>query len=409
MLDALGDLLRLLAVPLFGWAALRDVRTRRVPNRVWYVLGALGAVLLVADLAAWYPYAGPFATLHLIQVGASLFFVAPLGYVFWRIGGFGGADAKALMTLAVLFPTYPTYYLPQQFVALGLPPVLPAQPTAIGVFSLTILTDTVLVGMAFPLVLAARNLAAGRVGTAMFFGRVVPVPTLPAVHGRLFETRAGFTRSGLDLDALRMYLRWRGCSLATLRHNADSYRNPESIGATTPPTDGAVDPEGVDVVGEDRGSLLADGSGSPPTNGDDSSPPDGDDAAQSNGGDVGKADNVDPSTQIRDDGRQSGGVDATTAGETGPPEGTLEPEKLPPDDELIDDPWGAERFLDDIEHAAYGTDAETLREGLETVVARERVWISPGLPFIVPMFVGLVVALTYGDLLYGLLLAVGLV
>jgi preflagellin peptidase FlaK len=357
MFEVLGDVLRLLAVPLFGWAALRDVRTRRVPNWVWLVLGALGAVLLVVDLVRWYPFEGWMATRHLIQVGVSLLFVAPLGYLFWRIGGFGGADAKALMALSVLFPTYPAYFLPQSLVALGLPPVLPFQPTAFGVFSLTILTDTVLIGMAFPLVLAARNLVAGRAGKAMFFGRVVPVATLPAVHGRLFETREGFTRSGLDLDALRMYLRWRGCSLAALRDDADSYRDPESIGETNPPTDGVVDPEGVDIVGEDSGWLTPDG-----------------------------------------------GEEASTQGE---------PPDLDPDSDLddghIDDPWGAEQFLDDIDHSAYGTDAETLREGLETVVAREEVWISPGLPFIVPMFVGLVVALTYGDLLYGLLLAVGLV
>ena len=334
MLGAPADLLRLVAVPLFAWAALRDIRTRRVPNTVWYVLGGLGTLLLLVDLANWYPFAAPDTRLHLVQTGVSLLFIAPLGYAFWRLGGFGGADAKALMALAVLFPTYPTYYLPEALVALGLPPVVPAQPTAVGVFSLTVLTDTVLIGMAYPLALAVRNLAVGRVGKAMFLGRVVSVAELPAVHGRLFETRAGFTRSGLDVDALRMYLRWRGCTLAELRANAESYRDPESVGETHPPTDGAVN---ASPAGE-RATLRPDGGQSP-----------------------------------------------------------------------AEDPWAAERFLDDIDHTAYGTDAETLREGLETVVARERVWLSPGLPFIVPMFFGLVVALTYGDLLYGLLLALGFV
>jgi preflagellin peptidase FlaK len=354
MFEGLGDLLRLLAVPLFGWAALRDVRTRRVPNRVWYVLGGLGIVLLAVDLLRWYPFTGRFGTLRLIQVGVSVLFVAPLGYGFWRIGGFGGADAKALMALAVLFPTYPTYFLPESLVALGLPSVLPVQPTAVGVFSLSILTDTVLVGMAFPLVLAARNVAAGRIGNAMFFGRVVPVMELPAVHGRLFETREGFTRSGLDLDALRMYLRWRGCSLAELREEPDRYRNPASVGETNPPTDGAVDADGRECK-TDEGTLQPDGGDR------DDHPPDevhpGED---------------EPSTPIHD-------------------------------------PWAAEQFLTEIAYSAYGTDPETLREGLETVVEREELWISPGLPFIVPMSVGLVVALTYGDLLYGLLLALGLV
>lgn len=347
MLGDPADLLRLVAVPLFAWAAMRDIRTRRVPNRVWYVLGGLGIALLLVDIVGWYPFTTFGDRLHLIQIGVSLGFVAPLGYVFWRIGGFGGADAKALMALAVLFPTYPTYFVPPVLVDFGAPTVLPVQPTAIGVFSLTILTDTVLVGLAYPLALAVRNTAAGRVGKAMFLGRVVRVPELNGLHGRLFETRSGFTRSGLDLDALRMYLRWRGCTLAELRNNPEAFRDPASVGETHPPTDGAVDA----VVGDVGRLGLTDG------------------------GEV--------------------------EGETVP-----EPEVEVP---AADDPWVAQQFLDDIDHSAYGTDAATLREGLETVVAREQVWISPGLPFIVPMFFGLLVALTYGDLLYGLLLALGLV
>jgi len=360
MLGAPADLLRLVAVPLFVWAAIRDIRTRRVPNNVWVVLGGLGILLLLFDLTNWYPFATFRTRLHLIQTGVSLFFVAPLGYVFWRLGGFGGADAKALMALAVLFPTYPTYFPPQSLVALGLPPVLPYQPTAIGVFSLTVLTDTVLLGLAYPFALAVRNAAVGRVGKAMFLGRVVSVPDLSDVHGRLFETREGFTRSGLDLDALRMYLRWRGCSLAELRQNADAYRDPESVGETHPPTDGAID-----ATTAVNARLPRPDGGTEELPADDLAPP---------------AD--DPDT-LADD------ADAS--------------KKLP------EDPWAAERFLEAIDHSAYGTDAETLREGIETVVAREQVWISPGLPFIVPMFLGLVVALTYGDLLFGLLLALGLV
>jgi preflagellin peptidase FlaK len=67
----------------------------------------------------------------------------------------------------------------------------------------------------------------------------------------------------------------------------------------------------------------------------------------------------------------------------------------PPD---ADDPWGAEAFLDDIEGSAYGTTPETLREGLDVLVDEEVVWVSPGMPFIVPMFAGLLVSLVYGDL-----------
>lgn len=332
---SLGDGLRLLAVPLLGWAALRDVRTRRVPNWIWYAIGGLGLALLAADLIALAPFSTAFARLQLFRTAVSVGFVVPLAYVFWRLGGFGGADAKALMALAVLFPTYPAYYPPVSVFGTALPPVLPAEPTLVGVFSLTVLTNTVLVGALFPVALAARNALSGRLSPVMFLARVVPVAELPDHHGRLFEDRSGITRSGLDVDALRMYLRWRGLSLAELRANPERYRDPASVAETFDPTDGAVDAEGVEhgPVAEDSGDFE-------PT------------------------------------------ADA-------------------------DDPWAAERFLEELEGPSYGTDAETLREGLETVVSEDEVWLSPGMPFIVPMFAGLVVALTYGDLLFGLLTAIG--
>lgn len=353
MFESVVDPLRLLAVPLLGWAAVRDARTRRVPNCIWLVLGGLGAVLLVVDLVTWYPFDTPTDLLRLTQVGMSCFFVAPLGYFFWRIGGFGGADAKALMALAVLYPTYPRFLPPNWLVEAGLPPVLPAETTTIGVFSLTILTNTVLVAVAFPLVLAVRNAAAGQVGPQMFLARVCSVESLPARHGRLFENREGFTTSGLDLDALRMYLRWRDLSLADLRADSSRYRLPGSVQTTHDPTDGAVTPD----VRTDGGSSEATET---PT--------------------------------------AAGEADADTEGSTAESDRNADP----------GDDWGAERFLDELDGSAYGTDPETLRDGLETVVANERVWVSPGLPFIVPMFVGLLVALSYGDLLFGFLIWLGL-
>ncbi|MGB9964543.1 A24 family peptidase C-terminal domain-containing protein [Halobacterium sp. CBA1126] len=307
---SIPDLLRLLVVPALGWAAVRDVRTRRVPNGLWRPLVLLGAVLVVWEgyAALGTPYAfQPFA----VRVAFSLLFVVPLAYAFWYVGGFGGADARAFMTLAVLYPTYPAYEL------LGYS--LPLVDTNLGVFSLTILTNTVLLGLAYPLALGARNALVGEFSVVMFVGRRVPVAALPDTHGSLLETSDGFTRDGLDLDALRMYLRWRGLALADLRENPD-LRDPETL------PDDPNDPTG--------GAVVTDGSG---------------------------------------------------------------------------DPWGAAAFLEDIDSSAYGTTPAALREGLDLVVDRDDVWVTPGVPFIVPLFVGLLLALTFGDLLFWAMDAVGLV
>jgi preflagellin peptidase FlaK len=64
-------------------------------------------------------------------------------------------------------------------------------------------------------------------------------------------------------------------------------------------------------------------------------------------------------------------------------------------------------FLNDIDGSAYGTSPEVLRAGLDALVERDRVWISPGIPFLVPMFLGLLVAFTYGDVLFAVLTWLG--
>jgi preflagellin peptidase FlaK len=339
VLGSIPDLLRLVAVPVFGWAAYRDVKTRRVPNRTWTPLAALAVVLLLWD--AYIVWTGPTVVgqrLFLIRVAISLGFVIPLSYGFWLVGGFGGADAKAFMLVAVLFPVYPVYYLPTV--------ALPLQQSAIGVFSLTVLSNTVLAGVAYPLAVAAGNLARGRFSLAMFIGRPVPAAAVTEEYGRLLESPEGFDRSGLDLDALRMYLRWRGCSLADVRADPDRHRRPASLPAV--PNDPG------------DGSLATDGG------------------------------------EVADDG------DGTGRGDDAPAQAVTDR----PD--AVADPWGAERFLDDIDHSAYGTSPEQLRDGLDVLVERDEVWISPGIPFLVPMFAGLIVSLTYGDVLFALLQTVGL-
>ncbi|QCC55841.1 A24 family peptidase C-terminal domain-containing protein [Natronorubrum bangense] len=320
------DLLRLVAVPVFAWVAVRDIKTRRVSSGVWIPLALLGLIALVWEgRLAW--DAGGFAWSHefLIPTAVSLGFVVPIAYLFWWFGGFGGADAKALLVLALLFPTFPQYTVGSW--------TLPMTTTPIGTFSFTVLTNAVVVGMAIPIVLTIRNAAAGRITPVMVIGWPISWDDVPETHGRLLETLEGRSRGGLDLDALRMYLRWRGLSLADVRTHPDRYRDPATLPAEpNPPTDGAV----TATVRSDGGATL-------------------------------EADNSD--------------LTAAT-----------------------DDPWGAEAFLADIEGTAYGTTPEELREGLEVLAEKDTVWISPGAPFLVPVFVGLAIALVYGDLLIGTLI-----
>jgi preflagellin peptidase FlaK len=158
------------------------------------------------------------------------------------------------------------------------------------------------------------------------------------------ESTAGRDLDGLDLDALRMYLRRRGLTLAEIREHPGELRDPATLpDVPNPPSGGAV--AGDDLVGEP-------GTGA-----------------------------HEPSS---DGGGKTGGP---TAGE---------------------DPWGAAAFLDAIEGTAYGTTPAKLRRGLDVLATRDSVWVMPGIPLIIPVFLGLLCALTVGDLLFGLLGVIGL-
>ncbi|WP_137291089.1 A24 family peptidase C-terminal domain-containing protein [Natronorubrum halophilum] len=345
------DLIRLVAVPVFAWVAVRDIKTRRVSSTVWIPLSVLGAVLLVWDgWIAWTADSYAWSHEFLVPTAVSLGFVVPIAYLFWWFGGFGGADAKALLVLALLFPTAPQYTVGSWTI-----PWAMTDAETFSSFSFTILTNAVVIGIAIPVVLAIRNAASGRFTSVMVIGWPVSWDRIPELHGRLLETPEGRSRGGLDLDALRMYLRWRGLALADVRAAPDRYRDPATLpDEPNPPTDGAV----TAAVRSDGGTALE----------------------------------GEPST------------DETTRETTAETSSETDSETTADSDPEYDDPWGADAFLADIEGTAYGTTSAELREGLEVLVDKETVWISPGTPFLVPVFLGLVIAFVYGDLLVGTLI-----
>ncbi len=62
------------------------------------------------------------------------------------------------------------------------------------------------------------------------------------------------------------------------------------------------------------------------------------------------------------------------------------------------------QFVDETPWAT--DDLERDKKELRRIAEQDAVWISPGIPFIVPMFIGLVVAVAYGDVLFALMRAV---
>lgn len=111
LLDGSRILVSLIFLVYAAWA---DFKTREVSNKVWaifaplaFLLTALQYILFPQDLL--YSYALPFVV------------TLALSLVLFYAGGFGGADAKALICLSLALPNYPVDLLQSP---IGYPPII---------------------------------------------------------------------------------------------------------------------------------------------------------------------------------------------------------------------------------------------------------------------------------------------
>jgi len=98
---ALLDGIRLIiGIILLAYASYTDIKTRRAPNILWVIMAIVGVVLLIIQyIEGGYP-----------NIWYLIFIPAMIGlmYLFFQMRLlFGGADAKALMALAILVPIQP--------------------------------------------------------------------------------------------------------------------------------------------------------------------------------------------------------------------------------------------------------------------------------------------------------------
>ncbi|MDR9411277.1 MAG: hypothetical protein RI531_01420 [Haloferacaceae archaeon] len=210
-----GLLALLLAAP-----ALTDLLTRRVDRRVWPPI-AVVAVLLSGTHLLWVRTVAPAAAR---AIGCQqLLLVLTLGLAGrWahRRGWLGGADWKLLGLLPLCLPP-----------GLRVVPAVGLWPPAV-VPALSALTVAALLALSHQLLRWGLRRPRGRHPLQLR----VPTVRLRRHHGQI----AAGPQPGLDLDTLRMYLRWRGATLATLRAHTTDPAAAGSIRTTRDPTDGSV-------------------------------------------------------------------------------------------------------------------------------------------------------------------------
>ena len=85
---------------LLFFASYSDLKTRTVSDKIWVLMGVIGLLMLVIQY-----FSVGFETTAYLLVIPMMFGVA---YLLFRVGViFGGADAKALMSLSILVPFWP--------------------------------------------------------------------------------------------------------------------------------------------------------------------------------------------------------------------------------------------------------------------------------------------------------------
>ncbi len=194
------EILKVLAcMPFLLYACYADIKTRRVANETWVVMFGVGFIFIVADfMELGLPY--------LIRNILSFAFIFAFVYVLFQFGAFGGADAKVLMVISLIIPTFPAIVLfGTSYPLNGVPPI--------DLFAFSVFGNSVLLTVIVPIGLGMYNLARNPVESIkkplyMITGYMTPISKLEKGHFRMIEsysqTDSGlkfrFTRSGTELS-----------------------------------------------------------------------------------------------------------------------------------------------------------------------------------------------------------------
>jgi preflagellin peptidase FlaK len=168
------------------YASWRDHKTREVSNRVWIFYGPIGVVLSLSELILFEPSQLP---LYGLSVGVTVGFAFLLFYS----GGFGGADSKAFMCIALSLPFAP--------VALSMPILTEGlSPIARYIYPITIIGNSVFFAAATVFYMVLRNIfwhkkngaimfpgtlaseSAGKKFLALITGYHIPIDTIKKRH-----------------------------------------------------------------------------------------------------------------------------------------------------------------------------------------------------------------------------------
>lgn len=157
------------------YACRLDLKTRIIPNRVWKFM-----LITTIPITAYQIYEVAISNRTILFWALfGVVFIILLAYLLYRMNAYGGADAKALMCLAVIFPLYPE---------LGDFPVI---NTGFGIFAFSVLANSVIFAPLLMFGLLFRNLIIEGLGgflkTPLYYIAGYRIPVEKIHFHNLFE------------------------------------------------------------------------------------------------------------------------------------------------------------------------------------------------------------------------------
>ncbi|MBP1910577.1 A24 family peptidase C-terminal domain-containing protein [Methanolobus bombayensis] len=195
------ELLKVLAcMPFLLYSCYSDIKTRRVSNDVWFMMFGVGFIFIMYDLMTYgLPY--------LMRNVLSFLFIFAFVYILFQLGAFGGADAKILMVISLIIPTFPTIEIGSTSLPVNGVPF-------INLFAFSVFGNSVILTVIVPIGLFLYNLIKNPSESLkrphyMFIGYLTPISKLQKGHFRMLDsysrTKDGvdfrFTRSGTEITS----------------------------------------------------------------------------------------------------------------------------------------------------------------------------------------------------------------
>jgi archaeal preflagellin peptidase FlaK len=134
----------MLSLLILVYASWRDYVSREVSNRVWAVYAPIALIISLVFIVLFEPS-------KLLLFGVSVGLTVGIAFLLFYSGGFGGADSKALMCLALALPFAPTT------LSLSLMPDN-LSPISQYIFPITVFSNAVLFAAASGVYMVLRNM-----------------------------------------------------------------------------------------------------------------------------------------------------------------------------------------------------------------------------------------------------------